>query len=419
MSHGSAVLLLAGATLAAAMPAATAQVAPKPAAPAPSAPRPQAASAETAKKTAPSPEFDALVKRAQAAHQAQRLDEALLLYQKALRLRPGWTEGRFGAGTVLYDLDRYPEARAEFRQAIAQEPKSATAWAFKGMCEFQMRNHEQALTDIQKARVIGLADNPRLKSVADFHAGILLVRFSQFEAAREILSNFALVDQDSPGVIEGLGLAALRMPYLPAELPADKREMVRIAGRAMFQFTRNRYSPTARLAFDELVQRFPEEPNAHYAKGAFLMTVEEPEDGLAEFRRVLAMQPSHVPAMLQLAFHLIKEGRYEEALPYAESAVKAEPEFSPAHNALGRVYLELDKTDAAIKELEAAARLAPNSVQTYFSLARAYQKAGRTEDVKRARETFVKLDAELRVERDKTRGAAVLAPSLEPMPPQE
>ena len=187
----------------------------------------------------------------------------------------------------------------------------------------------------------------------------------------------------------------------------------------MFQFTRNRYSPTARLAFDELVQRFPEEPNAHYAKGAFLMTVEEPEAGLAEFRRVLAMQPSHVPAMLQLAFHLIKEGRYEEALPYAESAVKAEPEFFAAHNALGRVYLELDKTDAAIKELETAARLAPNSVQTYFSLARAYQKAGRTEDVKRARETFVKLDAELRVERDKTRGAAVLAPSLEPVPPQE
>ena len=88
------------------------------------------------------------------------------------------------------------------------------------------------------------------------------------------------------------------------------------------------------------------------------------------------MQPSHVPAMLQLAFHLMKEGRYEEALPYAEGAVKAEPDFFAAHNALGRVLLELDQTDRAISELETAARLAPNSVQTYFSLARAYQKAG-------------------------------------------
>jgi Flp pilus assembly protein TadD len=287
------------------------------------------------------------------------------------------------------------------------------------MCEFQLRNHEQALADLQRGRLLGLTNNPSLKSVADYHAGILLVRFAQYEAAREILSNFALVDRDSPGVIEGLGLAALRLPYLPSEIPPDKREMVTIAGRAIFQFTKNRYAPTARLAFDELVNRFPEEPNAHYARGAFLMTVEESEAGLAEFRRVLAMQPSHVPAMLQLAFHLMKEGRYDEALPYAESAVEVQPDFFAAHNAQGRVLLELGQTDRAIAALEKAATLAPNSVQTWFALARAYQRAGRPEDVKRARDNFQKLDAALRAEREKTRGVAVKPPSLEPEPPPE
>ena len=380
---------------------------------------PAAAKAPAKAPAAGAAEFQSLSKRAQAAHEAQKLDEALELYQKALKLRPRWSEGRFALGAVLYDLDRYEEARAEFRQVLVQEPKSGAAWAFRGMCEFQLRNHEQALSDLQKGRLLGLASNPSLKSVADYHAGILLVRFAQYEAAREILSNFALVDQDSPGVIEGLGLAALRMPYLPSEIPPDKREMVTIAGRAIYQFTKNRYSPTARMAFEELATRYPEEPNAHYAKGAFLMTVEETEAGLAEFRRVLAMQPSHVPAMLQLAFHLMKEGRYEEALPYAENAVTAEPDFFAAHNALGRVLLELGQTDRSIAELEKAAKLAPNSVQTYFSLARAYQRAGRTEDVKRARETFMKLEAALRAEREKTRGVAAQSPSLEPQPPPE
>lgn len=400
---------LAGVVLAAFVSAeAAAQVAPKPPA-APAAKVPAAGSAE----------FEALARKAQAAHEAQKLDEALVAYEKALKLRPRWSEGRFALGAVLYDLDRYEEARTEFRQVLVQEPQSGAAWAFRGMCEFQLRNHEQALSDLQKGRVLGLAANPALKSVADYHVGILLVRFAQYEAARDILSNFALVDQDSPGVLEGLGLAALRMPYLPAEIPPDKREMVRIAGRAIFQFTKNRYAPAARLAFDELATRYPEEPNAHYARGAFLMTVEEPDAGMASFRRVLSMQPSHVPAMLQLAFHLMKEGRYEEALPYAESAVAAEPDFFAGHNALGRVLLELGETDRAITELEKAAQLAPNSVQTYFSLARAYQRAGRTEDVKRARETFTKLEAALRAEREKTRGVAVQTPSLEPEPPPE
>lgn len=392
----------------------TAQVAPKTEA----APKPPEAPAKAA-PAAGTLEFQGLAKRAKAAHEAQKLDDARELYRKALRLRPRWSEGRFALGTVLYDLDRYEEARAEFREVLVQEPKSGAAWAFRGMCEFQLRNHEQALSDLQKGRLLDLASNPSLRTVVDYHTAILLVRFAQYEAAREILSKFVLVDQDSPGVIEGLGLAVLRMPYLPSEVPADKREMVTIAGRAFYQLSKNRYSPTARMAIDELVTRFPEEPNAHYAKGAFLLSVEETDAGMSEFRRVVAMQPSHVPAMLQLAFQMIKEGRYEEALPYAENAVKAEPEFFAAHNALGRVLLELGQTDRAIAELERAARIAPNSVQTYFALARAYQRAGRTEDVKRARDTFTKLEAALRAERDKTRGVASPSPSLEPEPPQE
>jgi tetratricopeptide (TPR) repeat protein len=373
---------------------------------------PVPAKAQEAAKPATS-EFDALAKRAQAAHASQDLDQALSLFRRALRLRPGWSEGRFSLGTVLYDLDRYEEARGAFREVLTGEPKSGPAWAFLGMCEFQLRNFDEAFAFLQKGRLLGLAANPSLKSVADYHVGILLVRSAQYEAARDILANFALVDRDSPGVIEGLGLAALRLPYLPSEAPPEKREMITIAGRAVFQSTKNRYSPAARLAFDELVGRYPDEPNAHYAKGAFLMAVEEAEAGLAEFQRALALDPSHVPAMLQLAFQLMKEGRYPEAQAYAEKAVAVDPAFFAAHNALGRALLESGQTDRAIAELEEAARLAPNSVQTWFSLARAYQRAGRTADVKVARDTFAKLEAELRAEREKTRGVAA-APTPDP-----
>ena len=386
------------------------------------APRPaQAAPPSARTRTAPagSAEFDALAKRAKAAHAAQKLDEALSSYDKALRLRPGWSEGRFALGSILYDRGRYAEARVEFRRVTAQEPRSGAAWASKGLCEFQLNNHEKALADLQHARVLGLTGNRGLMAAAEYHAAILLIRFGQYEAARDILRKFVREDEDSPGVIEALGLAVLRMPYLPGEAPADEREMITIGGRAFYQLSKNRYSPTARMAIDELVTRFPEEPNVHYAKGAFLLSVEESEAGLAEFRRVLAMQPWHVPAMLQLAFHLIKEGRYEEARPYAEHAVLAEPESFAAHNALGRVLLELDQTDRAIAELETAARLAPGSVQTYFALARAYQRAGRAEDVKRARATFIKLEAEQRAEQDKARGAGAEAFPLEPVPPPE
>ena len=102
-----------------------------PPAPAPQRAEAQAKAAER-REAGASAEFDALAKRAQAAHEAQKLDEALELYQKALRLRPRWSEGRFALGTVLYDLDRYEEARAEFRQVLVQEPKSGRGLGLPG-----------------------------------------------------------------------------------------------------------------------------------------------------------------------------------------------------------------------------------------------------------------------------------------------
>ena len=150
----SGVAALAGLALPAVV---TAQVAPKTAAPPPAAAKPPAQGPGFRRTS----EFQALSKRAQAAHEAQKLDEALEAYQKALRLRPGWSEGRFALGTVLYDLDRYEEARAEFRQVTVQEPRSGAAWAFKGMCEFQLRRHEEALADLQKGRLLGPREQPR------------------------------------------------------------------------------------------------------------------------------------------------------------------------------------------------------------------------------------------------------------------
>jgi predicted Zn-dependent protease len=335
--------------------------------------------------------FQATAKKARAAHEAQQLDEAVVLYQKALAARPSWTEGRFGLGTVLYDLDRFTEARNAFRRVTVEQPKNATAWAFRGLCSFRLKEYETALSEITKGRVLGLGENLEVQAVANYHAAILLIRFGKFEAAYEALREFALRSQETPGVIEAFGLAVLRQPYLPSETPAEKREMILMAGRAGFEFARGRRSPNARRMFEALVTRYPEEPNIRYAWGAYLL-MDEPEAGLAEFRRALELDPTYVPAMLQIAFQKLKLGEYKDALPYAEKAVEVDPQQFAAHDALGRTLLELGETDRAIQELETGTRLAPDSPQLYFHLARAYQRAGRKEDTERARAKFISLD---------------------------
>jgi len=266
-----------------------------------------------------------------------------------------------------------------------------------GLCEFQTREYDRAGTSLQRGRALGI-DNPELASVVRYHVALLYIRFNEFEIAYDILAEFISVGNESPKVIEAFGLAILRLPFLPNEIPPDKRELVLMAGRAGFNMAARRVD-AARGAFDQLLASYPNAPNVHYAFGVFMMR-QDANAGLKEFQRELEISPAHQPAMVQMAFEYLKRDDYATALPLAEKAVQLAPKMFPARNVLGRVLLELGQLDRAIKELEEGTRLAPNSPEMHYALGRAYRRAGREADAKREVALFQKLQEEFATRRN-------------------
>ena len=335
-------------------------------------------------------EFNDVSKRAADAAAGGRLEEALELYRQALGLRPKWAEGWWAMGTILYERDLYPPGRDAFRALVSLEPKHGPGWGMLGLCEFNTREYERAVVSLQRGRALGLGSNAQLESVVRYHAAILYNRLEQFEIAYEILREFLREGNESPKVIEAFGMAMLRMPFLPSEMPPDKRDQVLLAGRGGLNMAARRLD-VARRSFDELVTRYPNSPNVHYSFGIYLLN-QEADKALGEFHQELKISPEHVPAMLQIAFEHLKRDENEAALPWAEKAVQLSPNLFPARNALGRILLDLGQVDRAIKELEAGVKLAPDSPEMHYALARAYTRAGRREDAAREREIFQRLE---------------------------
>src|SRR6266567_898303 len=56
-------------------------------------------------KSKVSPQFERIAEQATKAREANRTDEAIDLYQKALKLNPRWGEGWWYLGTLYYDGD--------------------------------------------------------------------------------------------------------------------------------------------------------------------------------------------------------------------------------------------------------------------------------------------------------------------------
>ncbi len=345
-----------------------------------------------AQTESPDAEFERVVKLADEARLAERFDEAISLYGKALNIRPKWPEGWWYIGAIFYQRDLYPQARDAFQNLVALESERGPAWAMLGLCQFQTGEYERAAVSLERARSLGVNDNSELASVVRYHTALLYIRYEYFENAFEVLNEFVRFGHESPKIVEAFGLTLLRMPFLPKEIPPAQREKLLLAGQAGYNMAARRLDQS-RAAFDALLSRYPNDPNVHYAFGVYMLP-QDADTAIKEFKRELEISPSHYPAMAQMAFEYLKRDQFNEALPLAEKAVQLAPKLYAARNVLGRVLLELGQVDRSIKELEEGVKLAPSSPEMHFALARAYARAGRKEEAARERETFKKLQDE-------------------------
>ena len=364
-----------------------------------------------AKAPAAPADLDKLIKAADEARAEQNWEAAIALYAKAVKLNPGYVEGHWYQGTAYYALDEYGACRDAFRRVLRLAPENGAAHAFLGLCEFGLKEYDRALQSLVQARTLGVGDVPELAGAARYHAAILMARMDQHEQALETLGEFAAEGNDNPRVIEAMGIATLRMPMLPVEVPPDRREMVLMAGRASYMMaTRN--TSAADAAFSALVARHPEIPNVNYAYGIYLLQ-EQSDKAIEHFKRELEIQPGHPQSMMQIAYEYLTRGEPQEALPWAQQAVKAAPNAFAGRKALGQALLETGDAVGAIQELQQGLKLAPESPGLHFTLARAYQRAGRMDEATRAREEFTRLD---RMARTRRSGAQSVGGHIEQAP---
>jgi predicted Zn-dependent protease len=335
-------------------------------------------------------EFNELSRRAEAAQDAHPA-EAAALYRKALSIRPDWADGWLYLGASLFQAGRYAEARNALRKGVALAPGRGTPLAFLGMAEYELHNYNSALSDILKGESIGLADKPDFVAAVRYRAALAALRLADFAQALEQVRPLVKAGNDSPSIIEVLGLSALFADYLPANLPPAKRPLVEFAGRAAWAFVAERADQSEPL-FTQLEQQFPDEPGVHYMCGVFRLD-HDPVAAEEEFRKEIQIAARNVPARVQLVLLLIKRGEAAEAVKVAGEAVALQPADALCQATLGRAFLSADRTSEAITALEAAAKLAPAVARTHFYLEQAYRRTGRMADARKEKAEWDRLHA--------------------------
>lgn len=333
--------------------------------------------------------FQKLSQAAKQAREESRDDAAISLYQQAVKLKPEWDEGLWYLGTLLYGKERYPEACEALRRFVAQDPKIGYGWAMLGMDEFQTRDYGRALDHLQRGMALGLGDHSKMASSVFYVTAILLTRSEQFDGSMELLFSMVASGEDTAPLVEPIGLAALRLPFLPGEIPSDRREMVRRAGTAALALQAQRHEQAEKL-WSDMEAAYPKEPGVHFLYGAYLLGV-RPDDGIKEMKRELDISPSHVPARIRLAEEYVKRQQFDQGLSFAQEAVRLAPKYPPARVVLGEALVAKGDLAGGIRELEIVRDQIPDLVRVRWDLFRAYTTAGRTADAGREKEEIGRL----------------------------
>lgn len=336
--------------------------------------------------------FDGVAAQAEQARRANRTEEAIELYRKALSLRPQWAEGWFNLGTLLYDRDSYDEAAQAFKGATELNPKVGTAWVMLGLCEFKLERYDEALKHIQHGRQLGTSAEPQFRQVMIYHEGLLLIGKGEFRGAQETLGLMSREGVENEELIVALGLSVLNIRFSDL-LAGDStlREMVRRAGRAEHLSAQKKFDE-ALSEYERLATDFPKVSNVQHAYGRFLLVSNQDEKAIEAFKREIENTPNHLLARLLIADTKLRLKDYAGGLPYAEEAAKLRPQLPLAHYLLGSLLLDTGQMARAITELETARTGLPNEPKIHYALGRAYARAGRRAEAEQARAAFARLN---------------------------
>jgi serine/threonine-protein kinase len=145
----------------------------------------------------------------------------------------------------------------------------------------------------------------------------------------------------------------------------------------------------AETEYRRAIQLKPTYSTAHHWYANLLIARGDIDGAFGEMNRALATDPLSLVINEAAGWHLYLAGRYAEALEQQHKTLAMDPQFIPAHSVLGKVYLQTQAYDLALKEFQTAIDLSGGNPAYLAEIARAYAVGGHPD---KARQVLAELN---------------------------
>ena len=296
-------------------------------------------------------------------------EQALKVYDQAIKLKPDFAEVYNNRGIALQNLGRTKEAIKNYRRAIEFKPDYAEAYYSCGIALQNLGRMEAAIRSYQRA--IQLKPD---YAKAYFNCGNALKGLGRMEAAIksydqaiELKPDYVDACYNRGNALKELGQTAkaIKSYERAIQLKPDYAEAYSNRGNALKELGQMQ---KALKSYDRAIELKPDYVVAHNNRGTALQEMGHLKAAIKNFARAIQLKPDFAAAHLNRGVAQKDLGHSEEAIKNYNRAIDLKPDLAEAHNNLGVVFQESGRLDKAVEHYEKALLANPDFAEVYLHI---------------------------------------------------
>lgn len=129
--------------------------------------------------------------------------------------------------------------------------------------------------------------------------------------------------------------------------------------------------------WSDVVRRYSQDYRARNNLGSALESEGRFAEALPHFEEAVRIEPDYARGQNNLGITLHRLGRFDEAVVHYREALRIDPHYADAHKNLGAALHALGNLEASIRHYREAVRLSPQLADAHFGLAKVLAASGR------------------------------------------
>lgn len=354
-----------------------------------------------------------ILSRAFEYHQAGRLEEAVVEYERFLEKGPRHPDILSNLGAAYAGLGNYEKAIENYEQALILREDHTPTRINLGLAYYKGAEPAEAIEQFTRVLEVDPQNVQAASLLADCY-----FRLDRYQDVLEVLAPFESKALENPGIAYLLGTSLIRenrpeegQKYVDLILSqGDSPEAHLMLGSAY------RMAGDIEAAVKETeraIELNPTLPGSHALLGQLLLAVggvdqarrnaamigdvrlpEHRESAAVAFRAELELSPNDFDSNFYLGYLLKQEGEYDEALIYLQKAQSLRPDASHVSYHVATVHQYRGDLESAERVLRSLVEKVPEFIEAHASLAAIYYRQGRKTEGDQEREIVIKLTAE-------------------------